>query len=410
MANVLYITYDGLTDPLGRSQVLPYLQGCAALGHRITILSCEKPERFRLGRSTVQDLCSAANIDWHPLSYHKRPPVLSTVHDVWKLGRIAAALHRERRFDLVHCRSYISAIAGLRLKRRAHVPLLFDMRGFWPEEKTEGGAWNLYNPLYRRVYAYFKRLELDLLRESDHIVSLTEAAKSQLLSRPECAGQPDRISVIPCCVDFDHFPLAERFRDEARTQLGIESGARVLGYLGSLGGNYMLDEMLDFFRAYARHYPAAVFLFVTVENPQSIREAAGLRGVDPERIVIRAAGREEVPATIAAADAGIAFKQPSFSALACSPTKLGEMLAMGIPVVANSGVGDVENVIHETEGGTVITGFDEQSYTSAVDRIAALSAASAKISRAARTIFALEGGVGAYDSIYQAIGTRPLAR
>src|SRR4051794_20204501 len=46
MTSVLYITYDGLTDPLGRSQVLPYLTGLAERGHRITVLSCEKPERM----------------------------------------------------------------------------------------------------------------------------------------------------------------------------------------------------------------------------------------------------------------------------------------------------------------------------------------------------------------------------
>jgi glycosyltransferase involved in cell wall biosynthesis len=403
VADVLYITYDGLTDPLGRSQILPYLQGCAARDHRITILSCEKPDRLRKNGGTVAELCREANIDWQPLRYHRRPPVVSTVYDTWMLTRAAAALHRERGFDLIHCRSYISAIAGLRLKRSRGVPLLFDMRGFWPEEKTESGAWDLRNPLYRAVYKHFKRLESDLLRESDHIISLTEAAKRQLLSRPECAGHPDRISVIPCCVDFDHFPLAESYQDEARAELGIERNARVLAYLGSLGGNYMLDEMLDFFRIYVRQHPAAIFLFVTIEEPRSIREAARRRGVDPARIVIRAAGREEVPATIAAADAGIAFKQPSFSALACSPTKLGEMLAMGIPVVANAGVGDVTEVIENCWGGAIVHCFDEQSYAAAIARVEALPAGAADIRRAALVIFDLKRGIRTYDLIYRAM-------
>ena len=42
----LYISYDGMTDPLGRSQVLPYLQGLSERGHEITLLSCEKPARM----------------------------------------------------------------------------------------------------------------------------------------------------------------------------------------------------------------------------------------------------------------------------------------------------------------------------------------------------------------------------
>jgi glycosyltransferase involved in cell wall biosynthesis len=403
VANVLYITYDGLTDPLGRSQVLPYLQGCAAKGHRITILSCEKPDRFVSGRATVEELCRKSGIDWHPLRYHKSPPVISTIYDARMLTRAAARLQKESRFDLVHCRGYISAIAGLTLKRRLGVPLLFDMRGFWPEEKTEGGAWNLGNPLYRAVYRYFKGLESDLLRESDHIVILTRAGKRQLLSRPECKNQADRISVIPCCVDFDHFPIADALRSRARAKLGINPQTKVLGYLGSLGGNYMLHEMLEFFRLFLDRNPDSLFLFVTMDDPGSIREAALRRGFDPERMIVRPARREEVPSIIAAADLGVAFKQPSFSALACSPTKLGEMLAMGIPVIANSGVGDVAAAVEQSGGGAIVHSLEETAYAAAIETAKNVAVRPEKVRSAAATIFDLQTGVSAYDSIYAAI-------
>ena len=39
---VLYITYDGLTDPLGQSQILPYLTKIANKNIYIDILSFEK--------------------------------------------------------------------------------------------------------------------------------------------------------------------------------------------------------------------------------------------------------------------------------------------------------------------------------------------------------------------------------
>src|SRR5437868_11953518 len=136
-AKVLYITYDGLTDPLGQSQVLPYLVGLSERGHRITILSCEKPAAMKREGAAIRSQCEAAGIDWRPLPYHKRPPVLSSAFDLAMLRCEAVRLHRSRAFDLVHCRSYIPAAAGLHLKRRHGVRLLFDMRGFWPEEKTE---------------------------------------------------------------------------------------------------------------------------------------------------------------------------------------------------------------------------------------------------------------------------------
>src|SRR5438309_6781562 len=118
-----------MTDPLGRSQVLPYLQGLAARGHQITLLSCEKRERMAAGEPAVRSLCERAGIDWQPVTYHKSPPIVSGVIDVAVLKREAARLHRIKGFDLVHCRSYMAAIVGDWLKRRHGVPLLFDMRG-----------------------------------------------------------------------------------------------------------------------------------------------------------------------------------------------------------------------------------------------------------------------------------------
>src|SRR5215217_1543755 len=172
-AGVLYITYDGLTDPLGRSQVLPYLLRLSELGHEITILSCEKPERMHRDGERIRKLCAAAGINWHSLVYHKRPPVFSTVYDLSRIRSAAVTLQRRERFDLVHCRGHFPAIVGLHLKRRYGTALLFDPRGFWPEEKAEAGVWNLRNPVYAAVYRYFKRLERTLFQRADQIVFLT---------------------------------------------------------------------------------------------------------------------------------------------------------------------------------------------------------------------------------------------
>ena len=42
----LYISYDGMTDPLGESQVIPYLRELSKKGVKISILSAEKSEVF----------------------------------------------------------------------------------------------------------------------------------------------------------------------------------------------------------------------------------------------------------------------------------------------------------------------------------------------------------------------------
>jgi len=403
-ARVLYITYDGLTDPLGQSQVLPYLAGLAGLGHRITVLSCEKPQRMAQDGDRIRRQCAAAGIGWTPLAYHKRPPILSSALDAAALQRAALRLHREQSFDIVHCRSYIPARAGLALKRRFGVKLLFDMRGFWPDEKVEGNNWPLANPLYRAVYRYFKRLESRLLCGADHIVSLTEAGKAQLLTRPELAHDPAQITVIPCCVDFDHFPLAtaER-RKSARDRLAIPADAHVLAYLGSLGAWYMLDEMLDFFKLYQSRHDAARFLFVTPDEPHAIRLVAAARGIDPDRLLIAAATRDEVPGLLAAADLGIFFIRPVFSKTASSPTKMGEMLAVGLPILANAGVGDVEAMVEDMECGVAVRDFTSEGYTEALGRLGSLDGSPDERRRKALPWFDVKLGIERYDRVYRSL-------
>ena len=395
---ILYLSYDGMTDPLGQSQVLPYLAGLAKRGHRISLISFEKRARSKADREAVAAKCADAGIDWHPQDYHKRPPILSGLYDLAIMRRVADRLHRLRQFDWVHCRSDLPALVGLAMKRRHGVRFLFDMRGFWADERVDGGLWNMGNPLFRALFRYFKGKEAEFLREADHAVSLTEAGREVL----EKQGAKSSISVIPCCVDFGAFrPAGPAARAEARERLGIAADARVAVYLGSIGTWYMLGEMLDCFRVQLDRDPRALFLIITRDDPAPIRAAAAAKGVPPAAILIRGAAREEVPRIAAAADYGLFFIRPSYSKIASCPTKLGELLAMEIPVLTNGGVGDVARIVGDSGAGVLVDGFEDGAYDDALDRLEALPAERDEWRRVARQWFDLEAGVERYDSLYR---------
>ena len=399
--HVLYISYDGLTDQLGRSQVLPYLVGLSSRGHRIEVLSFEKPDRLETGGARVREICAAAGIGWHPLRYHKQPPILSTLWDLRAMARAAERLHRRSPFDLVHARSYLPAGAGLRLKRRHGVKLLFDMRGFWPDERVEGGGWPQSNPLYRAVYARVKRLESALLAGADHIVSLTDAGR-KILERQAWTAP---ISVIPCCADFDHFRIAPPAeRQAARDALGIAADTRVLVYLGSFGSWYMRDEMLDFFAAWRRRHADARFLVVTQDPEESVLAAARSRGLPAQSLVVRAATREQVPNLLNVADIGLFFIRPVPSKQASSPTKMAELMAVGLPILTNEGVGDVAAIIEETGCGVAIADFDEAAYAAAAERIEAIDCSPDRIRASGLAWFDVAEGIARYDAIYRSLG------
>ena len=200
---ILYISYDGMTDPLGQSQVLPYLVSLSAQGYQFTILSFEKKARFQKEKAVITELCERSGITWIPLIYTRTPPVLSKIYDRRRMKQTALRLFREQQFAMIHCRSYVAAETGLWLKRKFGTKFLFDMRGFWADEKVDNGQWNQQNPFFRFVYHHYKRKEKSFLKEADGIISLTGAARSALLSWQ--GNQSLQIDVIPCCADLVHF-------------------------------------------------------------------------------------------------------------------------------------------------------------------------------------------------------------
>lgn len=402
---VLYLSYDGMTDPLGRSQVLPYLQGLAGRGHEITLISCEKPIRLAADEKAVQSICDRAGIDWHPIAYHKRPPILSSILDVRRMRQRAGKLQRSRSFDLVHCRSYMPAMVGLWLKRTFGVPFLFDMRGFWADERVERGIWRAGNPLFKAAFAYFKRLEKRFFRDADAIVSLTDSARREVEGWPAGRRPAAPVTVIPCCVDLALFN-GRKGRTATRKRLGIAAQAPLLLYVGSVGGAYLMDEMFALFRAYRKLRAGARFLIVSGHPREEIERLARNQGIDAGEFVVVSASRDEVPALIAAADIGVSFILATYSAKASCPTKFGEMLAMGVPVIANAGVGDIAEILEETGAGAVVERFDDASLAAAIVKAEGAAADPAAVRAAAERYFALDAGVDRYDAIYRAIGRR----
>jgi hypothetical protein len=142
---------------LGQSQILPYLQHLSKEGYQFTILSFEKKERYKKEASVIHEIVKASGIVWAPLFFTSKPPILSKMYDRFQMKKTALALQKQNSFDLVHCRSYIAAEIGLLLKNRFGVKMLFDMRGFWADEKVDNGQWDLQNPLFKRIYTFYKK-------------------------------------------------------------------------------------------------------------------------------------------------------------------------------------------------------------------------------------------------------------
>lgn len=405
MTEVLYLSYDGLTDPLGQSQVIPYLIGLSAKGFHFHLISFEKPEAYRKEHAHIQELLKPHPIQWHPLTYTKKPPIISTMRDLLRMKKRAVEIATKHKVKIVHCRSYVSGLAGMALQKELGLKFIFDMRGFWADERVEGGLWNLSNPLYKAVYRYFKAKEKEMLSGADFVISLTENAKNEIDARKIRNNNQHQIQVIPCCADLAHFnpgAVTKEAANKMRSKINIPEKVPVICYLGAIGTWYMLEEMLDFFKVFLNRYPDAVFLFITHEPFKNIIAQATLRMIPEKNIMHIAARRNEVPAILSLCDLSVFFIKPTFSKRASSPTKQGEIMGMGKPLICNMGIGDTDYVVDKYGAGISIDLNDPKSMERAVEKYEDLkNIPEAKIIHGAVDFYSLESGVDRYFTVYK---------
>ena len=392
---VLYITYDGLLEPLGQSQVLAYLERLTS-GRRIHLLSFEKAEDWAdiARREALRARVEAAGIRWHPRCYHKRPSAPATALDI--LVGIVTGLWLVLRYRLriVHARSDVPALMALAIKRSTGVRFVFDMRGFWADERVDGGLWSRTGRLYRTAKGFERRF---LLR-ADHVVSLTHAAVGEMRKFGYLDGRMPPLSVIATCADLARFIPIDGRRDPVQF---------TLGYVGSAGTWYLFDEALTAFRELLSLRPDARLLIVNRNDHALIWATLERAGIDGARVELRRAEPDEIPGLMACMDAGVFFIKPLFSKQASAPTKLGEFLGCGLPVLANSGVGDMAEILRGDGVGVALDNFDSQSLRQGLSDLLTLCTAPDIRSRcvaSAQRHFSLDEGVKRYAALYKRLG------
>lgn len=406
--STLFLTYDGLTTMIAQSQVIPYLTGIAKAGFGLRVVSFERQGETADARLRVEHKFRDLPVEWLKRPFRTSPPFVAKYLDQTDMVHTARKNALDHRITAIHSRSYIGGYAGMLAKERTEKPHIFDMRGFWVDSRLEGGRWTQSNPFYRRLYQTWKQREARMIATADAIVVLTDAARTAVESWPSYKGA--EIVVIPCTVSFERFrQRTPELRKLARAELGIAADAKVLCYLGSLGTIYRLPEMLRYFGAFKNRYPGARMLFIGSHHKQEILRIANASGVaiSPDEIIVTSAPNDEVPKLLAAADLGLCFYTPTFSSVGVSPTKLGEYLASGLPVIANTGVGDVAEIIATSGSGHALRTFDRDAIADSVQRTEQLLTIPPEAVRArARERHDLPLALKRYTELYRGIQRR----
>jgi glycosyltransferase involved in cell wall biosynthesis len=383
-------------EPLVQTQVLPYLRELLKGDY-----STAEPQRRRESKLQVSLLTfepdtsldavlikkqlADEGISWYWLPYHKRFSAIATAWDIFRGTLFIRGFIARERPDILHGRVHVPTLMGALARRLSrHKPkLLFDIRGFFPEEYTDAGIWTEGGSLYRAA----KRVERWLLKESDGFVVLTEKARNILFpeigerasevssnSPAVTAGGNDKygrpVEVVPCCVDLDGRFSGDRgsMRSAGRLRLGVRDRF-VITHAGALGGLYLTEKIADLLVAARARDPQTFALFLTQSDPQHIVPLLRERGFEDRDFFVGRVSPADIEEYLCASDVGLSFVKASFATLSRSPTKIAEYLACGLPIIANAGVGDVDVLINRAKVGVLVEMFTEHAYKEAIDKI-----------------------------------------
>ena len=393
--STLYLSRNGLLEPLGQSQVFAYLRGLSQ-DYNITLITYEKDEdwadkaRLQKARTDCKDL----GIRWLPQHFRRWPkivaPAFSMIRMVWLVRREV----RRRDIRLIHARSNIPAATALAVSWITGVPFLFDLRSLFPEELITARRMRRGSFLHRAII-WAERV---CLAKSAAVISQTHAAVNHLKSVYPTELKDQRLVMIPTCADLDRFtPPLDR-----------PSGPTVHGCIGTiLSGWFRTDWLAAWLSAVAQDDTDARFDIVTRDDADRVRVALDPMNKFGDRLMIGPRPSEEMPAAVRGHDLTVMFYAGGeVSELGRSPTRMAEVLGCGLPVVANEGVGDVADIIRRYNVGVVVKDGSYAAMMAALDELKELRSdpdLPSRCRKAAEEVFSLQAGTEAYRKLYAKI-------
>ncbi len=392
MPETLYLSRTGMLEPLGQSQVLSYLAGIS-VQYRITLISFERSADLADSDHVAQTerFCSQHGIRWIRRRYRRQPRWLAPAWNLVCLFALTLRETRRLRPSLIHARSYIPAAAAWAVGRITDTPYIFDMRSLWPEElvtsgRVRRGSW---------LYSLIVKMERQMLKDAAAIVSLTRAGFEWLRTTHPHAINDGRVHIIPTCTDLERF--LPRF-DKA-------AGPYLFGCHGSvLTGWFNVKLLGKVFQKLAERCPDSRFEIITRERRSDVMAALNNAPGYADRLNVYSSAAADIQNSLKLHDLSLFFYAAgAASEFGRSPTRMGEALGCGIPVLTNGQIGDVTETVTKFDLGVILNQDTDPAISFAVDQALSMvrdPAITTRCREAAELVYSLETGTASYEAIY----------
>lgn len=317
--DLTYITIDSLAEGVGSSQITPLLLRLSKAGLKINLISYEKSKQ----NSELADYFKLIGVTWNA-----RPFGANGL--IGGMGRLNNLRGEIPETNLIHARSDIPAVSGIASRR---APVLWDVRSLWADQKVMIQK-NLSNKI---LFCSYLGLESIAAAKSLGMSTLTSAVVPVLEQRHK--NLPSLRTVVPTAVDLNRFKLRQKFPTKFRAL-----------FSGTYNNYYDLDLSALFMDELRKQVAVDTHWARPIESDKS-QIGIGEEEIFPTTQIGMA---ELIPnysfgVSICKMDAG-----PSLAA--AMPTKIGEFLACGRPVVVNKGLGDMDRFIEEFDAGIILNG------------------------------------------------------
>ena len=394
---VLYVAYWGAAEPLGESLVLPAVTRLAELGADVTLMTFDKPSDLaRPGAAAaVREALEGKGVRWLSLRYHKRPLVAAKIYDALQGWAGALAARQRGRVDIVHARTFFGGLIGLVVAPLLRARLVYHNEGFYPDEQVDGGVWALGSFPHRLA----RGLERLLYSRADGIITLSRRASEVVESLPAVRGKRTPVVVVPSCVDLDLFrgPVDESLRGMAELRLV---------YTGSAGRRYLFDRIVRFVEVAGRELGAVRLRVLTRTERGIVEEALRASALPESSWSVGALPHAAMPEELRQQQAGLFFLTQGLSEHGCSPTKIGEYWASGLPVVTTPNVSDTDEIVRRNRVGVLVREHSEAAYREAALELGDLlkdPGLPSRCRRAAEAHYALEPGCRSQMALYHRV-------
>lgn len=315
MNNVLYVSYDSICEPISQSQTIPLLNKYSEK-YKVYLISFEKDKKIKSFEIIKR------NITHIKFKYQKNF-FLKAVHFFYYQVLLIFIVFKCK-INIVHARSYIPVFLVLLTKFFKKLNIIFDIRGFWFDEKYEAKKIN------KILYKILKSIEIILFKNSDKIITLSKISKKIISKNFDI--EEKKINIIPTFANFNQFTINKK---------NTQKNKIIFGYIGNIGMNYEFEKVMKFFEKFNKINSKWKLI---IANNQFKKLPLTQNLPFKKKIELKNINFSEMNKFYSTIDVCIYFLKSNFSKKASCPTKLGELIATNTPFITNSGIGDINKI------------------------------------------------------------------